>query len=121
MKPQDLSKYLKSIASYAETNRAPSRRAIVAGLQKALASLNVAGEVNIGQQEVTGTVTKLVDQDLAEITSGFESLIERLQKAVKTLNPQSQSKAEIEKAISSLQSVKAEFTSTLNEINQIEV
>ena len=128
MKPQDLSNYLRSIALYAETNRAPSRRAIVAGLQKALYGLTTAGEKSTGQQQAlgqqqntAGPVSQLVDENVVSITKGFATLIDRLTKAADTLNPQSESKASIEKAVSSLQSVKAEFTSTLNEISQIEV
>jgi len=109
MNPQELSTYLKSVASYLEEAKTPSRKAIVAGLVRASKSLNA------------GQITKLVDADYSDTMHGLESLIDRLGKAAKTLNPQNESKATLEHSVSELQSLKASLSEFFQNLSNIDL
>ena len=114
MNPQELSTYLKSVASYLEEAKTPSRKAIVAGLVRVSKSLN-ARQIKAGQ------ITKLVDADYSDTMHGLESLIDRLGKAAKTLNPQNESKATLEHSVSELQSLKASLSEFFQNLSNIDL
>ena len=109
MGPQELSTYLQSVASYIEESPKPSRRAILAGLQRAMRQLQA------------GKVTKFVDKDYAAAMHGLESLIDRLTKAAKTLNPQNEAKAKLEHSVSELQSLKAGLSEEFRELATVDI
>jgi hypothetical protein len=109
MSPQDLSKYLQSMAAYIEESKTPSQRAIVAGLERAMRELEA------------GKVTKFVDKDYAQGMHGLDSLIERLTKAAKSLNPQNEAKAAIEHSVSNLQKLKAGLSEEFQELAKVDI
>jgi hypothetical protein len=109
MSPQDLSKYLQSMAAYIEESKTPSQRAIVAGLERAMRELQA------------GRVTKFVDKDYAQAMHGLDALIERLTKAAKSLNPQNEAKAKLEHSVGDLQKLKAGLSEEFNELSSIDI
>ncbi len=109
MTPQDLSTYLRSVASYIEEANPPSRRAIQAGLRRAIEEL------------VAGKITKFVDRDYAAATHGLDSLIERLTKAARTLNPQNEAKAKLEHSVGELQKLKAQLSEEFQELASVDI
>jgi ABC-type phosphate transport system auxiliary subunit len=109
MDPQELSTYLKSMASYIEEAKTPSRRAIVAGIQRAVQELQA------------GRVTKFVDKDYAQAMHGLEALIERLTKAANTLNPQNEAKSQLEHTVGDLQKLKAGLSEQFQSLAQVEI
>jgi hypothetical protein len=109
MGPQQLTKYLQSVAAYIEETPSPSRRAIVAGLKRAMHELQA------------GKVTKFVDKDYATAMHGLEALIDRLTKAAKTLNPQNEAKAKLERSVSELQSLKAGLSEEFRELAAVDI
>ena len=115
MTPQELSIYLKSVASYIEEAKTPSRKAILSGLNRASRSLE-AGKVT-----KAGRVTKFVDKDFSTAMHGLEALIERLGKAAKTLNPQNESKATLEHSVAELQGLKAGLSEAFQSLAQVDI
>ncbi len=109
MGPQELSTYLNSVASYIEETQKPSRRAIVAGLQRAVRELQA------------GRVTKFVDKDVAAVSHGLDSLVEKLTKAAKQLNPQSEAKGALEHSVANLQKLKAGLSEQIKELSLIDI
>src|SRR5512135_1790572 len=109
MGPTELSTYLQSVAAYIEGAPSPSRRAIVAGLQRAM------------RQVQAGRVTKFVDKDYAQAMHGLDSLIERLSKAAKSLNPQNEAKAKLEHSVSDLQKLKAGLSEEFQELATVDI
>jgi len=109
MSPAELSTYLKSMASYIEEAPTPSLRAITAGLHRALQELQA------------GKVTKFVDKDYAQATHGLDSLIERLTKAAKMLNPQNESKATLEHSVGELQKLKAMLSEEFQALSSVDI
>jgi hypothetical protein len=110
MTPDELVVYLKSVASYIETTPKPSQRAVVAGLHRAFKEIHQAGKI-----------TKLVDRDLSTAMHGLEALIERLTKAARSINPQSESKAPLEHAVSNLQALKAGLSEEFQSLSMLEI
>ena len=109
MTPQELSIYLKSVASYIEEAKTPSRKAILSGLNRASRSLEA------------GKVTKFVDRDYSTAMHGLEALIERLGKAAKTLNPQNEAKATLEHTVAELQGLKAGLSEAFQGLAQVDL
>jgi soluble cytochrome b562 len=109
MGPQQLTKYLQSVAAYIEETPSPSRRAIVAGLQRAMREMQA------------GRVTKFVDSDVAQATHGLDALVEKLTKAAKSLNPQSEAKAALEHSVANLQKLKAGLSEQIKELASIDI
>jgi DNA repair ATPase RecN len=114
MSPQDLSKYLQSMAAYLEETKSPSQRAVLAGLDRAIKELGQA-------PRQAGRVTKFVDKDFAQATHGLENLIERLSKAAQTLNPQNEAKSELEHRVGELQKLKAALSKEFQELANVDI
>lgn len=110
MSPQELSSLLRSMAAYLEETPNPSQRAVIAGLNRAIGGLQVAGKV-----------TKFVDRDYADAMHGLDRLIEKLTKASKTLNPQHEAKSELEHRVSELQALKAGLSEQFKEMALIDI
>ena len=109
MEPQELSTYIRSMAAYISETDNPSRQAIAAGIRRAIQELQA------------GRVTKFVDKDYSQATHGLESLIERLTKAARTLNPQNESKAQLEHSVGELQKIKALLSERFQELANVEI
>jgi ABC-type phosphate transport system auxiliary subunit len=109
MEPQELSTYLRSMAAYINETDKPSQRAIASGIRRAVQELQA------------GRVTKFVDRDYATATHGLEALIERLGKAARTLNPQNESKAQLEHSVGELQKIKALLSEKFQELANVEI
>jgi uncharacterized protein YpmB len=113
MSPQELSKYLNSMASYLEEAKVPSQRAIVAGIERAMKELQLSRQA--------GRVTKFVDKDVAQAMQGLDELVEKLSKAAKSVNPQNEAKAALEHAVSNLQKLKAGLSEEVSELSRIDI
>lgn len=77
MKPQQVSQQLRRMATYIESQGAPDRRRVVAGLNDVVTRLRTAADVK-----------QFTQKEFDEALGGMDALIGRLNKIVKTMNPQ---------------------------------
>jgi len=104
------------VATYIEGHptKKPSLKKVVSGLELALKGLNL-------ENRTAGKVNKFVKNEFSMAMKGLDSLIDRLQKASKTLNPQDDAKQSLEHSISGIQGAKASLIDQFGLLSQIDI
>ena len=98
MGPRELSKELNKLADTIDASDRISISATVNTLKSVVASID--------KPTLAGDLTRFVNNEFDSARTGIDSLIERLKKTSKTLNPQDESKPVIDEAIRSFESIK---------------
>ena len=70
---------------------------------------------------VAGKVTKLVDRDYAAAMHGLDGLIDRLSKAAKTLNPQDESRASLERAVEDFDALRSDLVREFRGLARVDI
>jgi len=113
MSPQDLCYHLRAVAAYIDNSPEPAVHKVVEGLQTALKMMP--------GNKTAGTVDRFVDKDYAAAMHGLDTLIERLSKASKTLNPQDEAKLQLDRSIADFQSMKATLAEQFSNLGDIDI
>ena len=110
MNPKELSRDLLAIAEYMDGIDRPSYAMTVASIRIIDAKLKVAAKVS-----------EVVKTEFDSTIQQVGSLIDRLTKIAKTLNPQDESRSELESSIAGFKSAKSDIMSIYGSLSGIEL
>lgn len=94
MTPNQVSSHLRKMAAYLESGK-PDRQRIMTGLKQV-----------IGRLQVSADVRQFTQDEFNEALHGMNALISRLQKIVKSTNPQDPVRAELESKVTAFTQAK---------------
>jgi hypothetical protein len=115
MGPREAAEQIRAIANYIEREANPKKLVVSNGISNVLATLTGA------PVRTSGSLKRFMDKDIDGALSGITNLVEKLHKVVRTLNPQSPSKAYLEGVQKEWDALRDQVETQIEDFENVEI